>query len=58
MMSDSDFRVIADSNNVPGIVMEKDGVHFGCRAAAVPGERDGGRTVHDEGTVSAGEIRV
>ncbi len=33
MMSDSEFRVIADSNNVPGISMEKDGVHFGCYAA-------------------------
>ncbi len=33
MMSDSEFRVIADSNNIPGVSIEKDGVHFGCYAA-------------------------
>ena len=27
MMSDSEFRVIADSNNIPGVSIEKDGVH-------------------------------
>ena len=32
-MSDSEFRVIADSNNKPGVSIEKDGVHFGCYAA-------------------------
>lgn len=31
-MSDSEFKVIADSNNVPGTVIEKDGVRFGCYA--------------------------
>ncbi len=33
-MSDSEFRVIADSNkSIPGVTIEKDGVHFGCYAA-------------------------
>ena len=29
-MNDSEFRLIADSNKVPGVAVEKDGVHFGC----------------------------
>ncbi len=32
-MNDSEFRVIADSdNNVPGVIVEKNCVHFGCYA--------------------------
>lgn len=31
-MSDSEFRMIADSNKTPGVVVEKDGVHFGFYA--------------------------
>lgn len=32
-MSDSEFRTAADSSRVPGAVIEKDGVHFGCYAS-------------------------
>lgn len=32
-MNDSDFRIIADSNRIPGAWIEKDGVHFGCYAS-------------------------
>lgn len=31
-MNDSEFRIIADSNSTPGIMIEKDGIHFGYYA--------------------------
>ena len=46
-MSDREFRVIADSKNVPGIVIEKDGVHFGCFAA---GEEPPTLILYEKGT--------
>ncbi len=46
-MSDSEFRVIADSNNMPGVRVEKDGVHFGCYAA---GEEPPALILYKKGT--------